>query len=461
MFDVFSPPGRVRDLGPELREAWSVLIERWLSSKVEELGDGEGTVAFFSEKGRPVPDDAAEAAIDWDAFPLTLRIKYDTQRAREESERLIDVAGSRGYPGLYELVDGTTRRLDLAHRNQDEYCEWVATLDPATGRLEKITFTCEGPEYWQFIADGTRGLAGADLGTAVEGDRELLVDLYRRYVSPAVTIEDLLFAHDVVTPVDGGLGLVFPRGSYNPYNRWNTTDGIMHLTHPANSLRAEINLAGDATVLRSDVHGNPVTGASQLICCSGYGTPNRSSDPTIGASVNALVRQGLSVTLRDPIGLYIKSISDGAFEGPGGEDGSAYWNVVRGEPGVILRVELRVPDGADYGLEDVLVAGEPLRSGAQVAEHIRMTLYGKAHDFGDLSPRARPCIAHCCTSQANLNVLQIVGGEQSCSTLNQPGRSWKDSFPELVEVPEVPVLDTEVVDLAPLPPPTLRRPPSP
>ena len=32
------------------------------------------------------------------------------------------------------------------------------------------------------------------------------------------------------------------KGTYNPYNRWNTTDGIMHLTHPANTLSAEIKL---------------------------------------------------------------------------------------------------------------------------------------------------------------------------------------------------------------------------
>ena len=54
-----------------------------------------------------------------------------------------------------------------------------------------------------------------------------------------------------------GLGwqLRHRKGEYNPFNRWNTTHGAMHLTHPANTLAAEIRLAADGTVVRSRAAG--------------------------------------------------------------------------------------------------------------------------------------------------------------------------------------------------------------
>lgn len=70
--------------------------------------------------------------------------------------------------------------------------------------------------------------------------------------------------------------------------------------------------------------------STQLICCAGYGGVNRSSDPTIGGLVNELVQFGLKVTLRDPIGLYIKGIDLSGFGGPNGEDCSDCWYVIRG-----------------------------------------------------------------------------------------------------------------------------------
>jgi len=33
-------------------------------------------------------------------------------------------------------------------RPQDEYCEWFAYKDPGSGKLSRIVFTSEGPEYW-------------------------------------------------------------------------------------------------------------------------------------------------------------------------------------------------------------------------------------------------------------------------------------------------------------------------
>ena len=70
--------------------------------------------------------------------------------------------------------------------------------------------------------------------------------------------EDLICAVDLVDDSDpSDPFVVYKKGSYNPYNRWNTTDGIMHLTQPSNSLSAEILLGADATVLRASGRGRP------------------------------------------------------------------------------------------------------------------------------------------------------------------------------------------------------------
>ena len=85
-----------------------------------------------------------------------------------------------------------------------------------------------------------------------EGFR-LLRELYREDVSPHVKYEDLICAVDLVDYSDPSSPfVVYKKGSYNPYNRWNTTDGIMHLTQPSNSLSAEILLGSVLATLTSE-----------------------------------------------------------------------------------------------------------------------------------------------------------------------------------------------------------------
>jgi hypothetical protein len=83
-----------------------------------------------------------------------------------------------------------------------------------------------------------------------------LVNLYQQYVDQSgnginyktihctitflVTLADLEWV-DPMNPAGGKV--------YNPYNKWNTDNGIMHLNCPPNSLSAEINLAAFATVV--------------------------------------------------------------------------------------------------------------------------------------------------------------------------------------------------------------------
>ena len=274
--------------------------------------------------------------------------------------------------------------------------------DSATGRVRRITFTCEGPEYWRFLAMGTRAFfnPGDPRQDIVPGDITLVGDLYRQYVSPDVQDEDLVWPFDVAEydATDRRWYLHARAGDYNPLNPWNTTHGAMHLTHPANTLGAEINLAGGATVPRRNGNGQDVTDTEQLICCARYGEPNRSSDPSIGAGVNAFARRGLSVSLADPVGLYIADVDLGGLQGPNGEDVSGAWHPDRGDPGrnMLLRGRLELPQGHPFTLDQVLAGGAPLEFGGQVADRIQMVPTAVVKDLGVGRTSRQECEGACC-----------------------------------------------------------------
>jgi hypothetical protein len=149
----------------------------------------------------------------------------------------------------------------------------------------------------------------------------------------------------------------------------------MHLTHPASTLAAEIRLAADGTVVRSRA-GRPVSDPDALMCCSGYGDPNRSSDPTIGASVNELARAGHAIALADPIGLYMSELDLDAFVGPGDADVSDAWVLDRGAEHRILRAHFGRSQQAGRGRRGDPRAGSPIRFGGQIADAIQMVPRG-------------------------------------------------------------------------------------
>ena len=81
--------------------------------------------------------------------------------------------------GTVSRPDGST--VTLLERQQDEYCEWHTHRDTQK-RITRITFTCEGPEYFEEMA-------------AV--DLTLVGDLYREHVDPAVADADLVWDADM------------------------------------------------------------------------------------------------------------------------------------------------------------------------------------------------------------------------------------------------------------------------
>jgi hypothetical protein len=327
----FDPPGFLNDLDAGQREAWS----HWISDELDAAREREDPALsnygprpqFFNPLKNPPTADGNEADITWTAFPRIVAIN-----SISEPERW--------------------RRADASRDRQDEYCEWSVTRDLATGKILRVTFTSEGPEYWEFLA-------------SVNAKRVL--ELYRQHISPDVLREHL-----------------FPNGTYDARNMWNssTSHGAMHLIQKNNTLLAEIELAAGASLVRAHPDGGLLTSEQELIECGKYGAAQRHSDPHIGGVVNEFARQKADVTLANPVGLCIEDLSVVGWATPDDSDPKSYWKITRGTETKALRAVYEVPREKPFTVSDVTINDQPITFGAQIADFITIKLTGLATRFG-------------------------------------------------------------------------------
>jgi hypothetical protein len=329
----FDAPGFVDDLDTPALAEWS----RWISEQLDRVRDSDGAgelsnfgprLQFFNPLRNPPAADAITKDIDWPAFPRVIQLSSATDRQR-------------------------WRRADSSRDNQDEYCEWSVTRDPQTDKITRVTFTSEGPEYWEFLAAASPAR---------------VLELYRQHISPDVQRSDL-----------------FRNGRYVRRNRWNnsTTNGAMHLVQGSNTLGAEIELAAAATIVRLR-GGAPITEAQALIACGQYGEPQRHSDPLIGSLVNELARAHHDITLANPVGLYIAGLSVAGWKMPAGsnDDPAGFWTITRGTKEKALRAVYEVPADRGFVVGDITINDEKIEFGAQIADCIRIKLTGLATRLG-------------------------------------------------------------------------------
>lgn len=403
----FDPPANQNDLSTQpdkeqlLRAEWSKSINRWTETAI--LGDpwtalnDQNRSYYFNPLETDVPN-GASALIAWIAFPNRILLTFNNSSFSEQ----MGFAEGRHADGTFGPppdVDGEPYGPEGARGWQDEYCEWISTLDSA-GRITQVDFTCENPEYWF---------------TLWRVSPETVLSLYRELVSPDVQLEELFLLDKNGNPViDRATG--FP--AYRPDNKWNnqpsagTTTGAVHLISPPNTLGAEIYLAAAATLLRDDPQGTPVTDPDALIRCSRYGTPGRNSDPHIGASVNNVILGGQTkVTLQNPVGLYIQTPDFSTYQLPSdpklpaGAQPSDCWQIIRGQEAVagfegnfILHARFALPQswidaGVSFTVSDITIEGNPIQFGAQIAQTFQIALRGlvlRSQDFPE-EPH-QPCV---------------------------------------------------------------------
>lgn len=371
---IFDPPAYQNDFQPgeekqekAFRTRWSDNINRFTEQTLQNdpwtSTNQPALTEYYNPLNTDIPTEIEGAPITWTAFPRRIKIRYSNVSQRKQWQYADEgppdsdygPSGPRGW--------------------QDEYCEWSVTRNE-NGQITKVMFTCENREYWYTLWDVSP---------------ECVLRIYQQIVDPQVKLEDL-YLYDQGTPViDPETG----RPAYNDLNKWNssTTHGAVHLISNPNSLSAEIFLAGQATILRETPDGSPITDKNTLINCSRYGTPNRNSDPTIGATVNSLVRgsgpsnPGVRVALQNPVGLYIQEPNFGAFQLPFDAPSDAKvedcWHIVRGRRrqegesvDYILHAVFEVPESWGFTVSDITVNGFSIDFGSQITEQFQIALSG-------------------------------------------------------------------------------------
>eukprot|EP00877_Chromochloris_zofingiensis_P006218 jgi/Chrzof1/184/Cz01g06080.t1 len=327
LLPMFDAPSMLEDLDPEHRTGWSeVVSEDFDRARKGDERDpfNHPRSQFFNATKEPIGSDHISKEISWRAFPRQVQVSAPGDESR-------------------------WRQADSSRDEQDEYCEWSVNRDE-NGKITRVTFTCEGPEYWEYLSN-------------VQPDTVL--QLYKQHVNPLVKRQDIFDR----------------RGNYIPQNKWNrdTTNGAMHLIQVNNTLGAEIELAAGASIVRLDSAGRDITDVTALINCGSYGAPERYSDPHIGSEVNELARLGALITLQNPVGLYFDSFSPSGFVTPDRTDAAQFWTWTRGQEGYRLRGVFEVPAGKPYKVGDISIQGKgKIRYGSMLVDYIRIKLVGLA-----------------------------------------------------------------------------------
>ncbi|OYU75558.1 MAG: hypothetical protein CFE32_13845 [Alphaproteobacteria bacterium PA3] len=409
-----APPGNLNDFDalPGARDRWHSYITQTLADAVgniERLGltaaTGGGAVLprFHDgqklEPGQPV----LTLPVLWNAFPKKLLSRFGRDKAMVVADMLWPLTQAGNAPGEdFDPLSPQSRDIvDRARwwfRPHDEYCEWRIERDAATQRLQRVVFTVESPEYWMALHTGRLPHLRSDDAPwqplfDFAGSPTLVARLYSTLLGQEVAAQDLC---------DVG-------GSYDVHNRWNTSHGIVHLTHPVNALCTHVRLCADSTVCRHDRTGRLITEATAFCCAQPSGDPNTHADPTIAGSVNALVRQGAWVALADPVGIVIDDVDISGWSLPNGVSPLDCLQIVRGEPGSILRLVVQAPPNSGLLLDELRIGGEPLRHGGQIAEcitvkaQLRCSLPGTAAPLTALAPAREPHLIH-----ANRRLLRCL-----------------------------------------------------
>jgi hypothetical protein len=380
----------------------------------QEFRQVAGSLAYVNPVQEAPPTTAETIPVTpWGGFPRAVRRRApwtDLPADPDDPDgtlRAADHTGDEDFRRGGVFIDHDDNLLHLPVRDrQDEYLEWTLRRD-GSGRITKAIFVAEGYDYFSRL---------------FQHDEKRVAEIYAEFVEiKDLTPDDLRAPKGIFRRTALGTVEVVPPGAFNPRNRFNIAPGIVHLSHRANSLGAEVNLAGVSGIARRTVNGALLDGvdAERLLCCAEGGNPNRNSDPLIGQQAYAQVLGGFRYTLANPVGLYIAGVETSRLTLPNGqtEVPSDWWKTIRGtsEDHRTLRLELSVPASEHLTVSDLLVDGLPVKFGGQLAELLTV------HLFVTRWPRGTPghgpvvgCAATCCRQVGGPNL--VVTEDAKCTT---------------------------------------------
>jgi len=256
---------------------------------------------------------------------------------------------------------------------QNEYCEWCVQRSPVSGKITRIDFTCESPEYWY---------------TLWRVDPSTVLSLYRETLrQPDIQLEALCLKDGegrvLDDPFTGG-------PQYDPLNAWNrgtevtrTGGGAMHLSHAPNALKSAIAAVLGATGGRAPKPTAPDELRFER-------KPERHSDQHIRQVTGLMGGPGHKVGLSDPPGAYMQTPDFSDYQLPSGApDGvrvADCWRITRGAAAIvdgqgqalpgqgILHAVFEVPADLGFCVGDITLHGAPIVQAEQVAATLSMQL---------------------------------------------------------------------------------------
>src|ERR1043165_1968802 len=153
LLERFDPPAHLPDFAalPGLLDQWHRAMSKWfdfaISNEIATIPSGD-TVQFYNPAKFDPGAPAVDQAVTWNAFPKELLRRY----GRAQALRLADsVRPLSQYSPRWqgEILDRTP------YRPLNEYCEWHVVRDQDTGKINRVTFSSEPPEYWRALYGGT------------------------------------------------------------------------------------------------------------------------------------------------------------------------------------------------------------------------------------------------------------------------------------------------------------------
>ena len=243
-------------------------------------------------------------------------------------------------------VAATPEAIDVDRRLQEEYVEWSVFRD-ASGAIDRITFTTEFREYFGILA----GVSPTGIGEAIvsmnPGAQPTVSEVYgvNSIIGASSRQREILFLNNL---------------GNNPWN--NGAKGIMALTTGVNSIPALFGLAAFCGIEKAGLPAEEVCANVGGAC-----VPGRQSDPQICTACQQQVRVDKSLSLVDPIGIFIDQLTGNWTIGGQQVDindavtGNSRWVVSRNRRRATLQVQ---------GIDELLLDGDPIETGSQVANKL-------------------------------------------------------------------------------------------
>ena len=331
-------PGLLNDLSDEGQEEW----EQYVLDELTDAKQASGSSQLVLPDDPELLDDIA--IVDWKGFPVRIRECLESSRKTQE---FLDWTHN-GQP--YGRIFGS----------HEEYLEWRVVKD-SMGRIVRIEFTSETPEFWRILAKQHPARTLRILADfAGESAPANAMDVYGVLDPLSLTAQERERAF---------VSMMFPNSAdpniRSPYN--NGQKSIAFMTVGPNTLHAAINLAAYAAVPYVKNVGNDklaLTGREAIRFTRQAAQDCRDSDPTIvGAVIEAATRQR-KISLLNPLGLYIADVESAGILLPDGETSipNDWFSFQRGSK--------IVSGGSTLSLSQRLVFEPPASSGLTISELI-------------------------------------------------------------------------------------------